>query len=59
LLLNVETLNCAELVTELVFISPCQGQELCYLVAINTSRDVPLEKPFYLLIRFEGGTHIF
>jgi len=45
-LLNVETLKCAELVTELVLISPCQGQELCYLVAINTSRDVPLENLF-------------
>jgi len=46
LLLNVETLNCAELVTTLVFISPCQGQELYYLVAIKSSRDVPLENLF-------------
>jgi len=45
-LLNVDSLICAELVTELVLISPCQGQELCYLVAINTSRDVPLENLF-------------
>jgi len=34
------------LVTELVFISHSQGQELCYLVAIKTSVMSPLKNLF-------------
>ena len=47
------------LVTELVFISHSQGQELCYLVAINTSVMSPSEKPFYSWLGFKEGLHIF